>query len=259
VPSATAPTRGYTRPLCARGGIGRRARLRALWGDFPVMVRVHSGACEKPCSAGLFRSRKGPRRGVYAPPCVRASAPSYSDGNPPTVKYEYNADGERTKMIDGSGTTTSEYDQLDRLTETKDGHRRCRDSPASSADLAGPPHVDEDFLVLSTVHSAKGLEWDAVHRPHRSLELRPPRPKPTLKVITPAHQNAVQRRDQLGGLIQRIHPRSLTRPNKCTQHPIRGRPTRSRPGSRRRVQRARAWAWARSAGRCAGWRRSGRP
>jgi len=37
------------------------------------------------------------------------------------------------------------------------------DPPASSADLAGPPHLDEDFLVLSTVHSAKGLEWDAVH------------------------------------------------------------------------------------------------
>ena len=37
------------------------------------------------------------------------------------------------------------------------------DPPASSADLAGPPHLDEDFLVLSTVHSAKGLEWDVVH------------------------------------------------------------------------------------------------
>ncbi|MCW3028190.1 MAG: ATP-dependent helicase [Solirubrobacterales bacterium] len=37
------------------------------------------------------------------------------------------------------------------------------DPPSSSADLAGPPHLDEDFLVLSTVHSAKGLEWDAVH------------------------------------------------------------------------------------------------
>jgi DNA helicase II / ATP-dependent DNA helicase PcrA len=37
------------------------------------------------------------------------------------------------------------------------------DPPASSAALAGPPHLDEDFLVLSTVHSAKGLEWDAVH------------------------------------------------------------------------------------------------
>jgi ATP-dependent exoDNAse (exonuclease V) beta subunit len=27
----------------------------------------------------------------------------------------------------------------------------------------GPPRLDEDYLVLSTVHSAKGLEWDAVH------------------------------------------------------------------------------------------------
>jgi DNA helicase-2/ATP-dependent DNA helicase PcrA len=37
------------------------------------------------------------------------------------------------------------------------------DPPASSADFAGPPHRDEDYLVLSTAHSAKGLEWDAVH------------------------------------------------------------------------------------------------
>jgi DNA helicase-2/ATP-dependent DNA helicase PcrA len=37
------------------------------------------------------------------------------------------------------------------------------DPPQSSADLAGPPHLDEDYLVLSTIHSAKGLEWQAVH------------------------------------------------------------------------------------------------
>jgi DNA helicase-2/ATP-dependent DNA helicase PcrA len=37
------------------------------------------------------------------------------------------------------------------------------DPPASSADLAGPALEDEDWLVLSTVHSAKGLEWQAVH------------------------------------------------------------------------------------------------
>ena len=37
------------------------------------------------------------------------------------------------------------------------------DPPASTSDLAGPPHLDEDYLVLSTVHSAKGLEWDSVH------------------------------------------------------------------------------------------------
>jgi DNA helicase-2/ATP-dependent DNA helicase PcrA len=37
------------------------------------------------------------------------------------------------------------------------------DPPSSTQDLAGPPHLDDDWLVLSTVHSAKGLEWNAVH------------------------------------------------------------------------------------------------
>ena len=40
------------------------------------------------------------------------------------------------------------------------------DAPVSSGDLAGPPMVDEDWLVLSTVHSVKGLEFDAVHVIH---------------------------------------------------------------------------------------------
>ena len=40
------------------------------------------------------------------------------------------------------------------------------DPPASTGDLAGAPSIDEDFLVISTVHSAKGLEWDAVHVIH---------------------------------------------------------------------------------------------
>jgi DNA helicase-2/ATP-dependent DNA helicase PcrA len=40
------------------------------------------------------------------------------------------------------------------------------DPPVSSGDLAGPPHLDEDFLVVSTVHSAKGLEWSVVHLAH---------------------------------------------------------------------------------------------
>jgi DNA helicase-2/ATP-dependent DNA helicase PcrA len=40
------------------------------------------------------------------------------------------------------------------------------DPPASTSDLAGAPHLDEDYLVLSTVHSAKGLEWDSVHVIH---------------------------------------------------------------------------------------------
>ena len=42
------------------------------------------------------------------------------------------------------------------------------DPPSSTADLAGPPLIDEDWLVLSTVHSAKGGEWEVVHVLHAS-------------------------------------------------------------------------------------------
>jgi len=40
------------------------------------------------------------------------------------------------------------------------------DPPVSSSDFAGPPRLDDDFLVISTIHSAKGLEWPVVHLPH---------------------------------------------------------------------------------------------
>jgi len=36
------------------------------------------------------------------------------------------------------------------------------DPPQASGDLAGPAHIDDDFLILSTVHSAKGQEWQNV-------------------------------------------------------------------------------------------------
>ena len=40
------------------------------------------------------------------------------------------------------------------------------DPPTSTQDLAGPPLLDEDYLILSTIHSAKGCEWDTVHIIH---------------------------------------------------------------------------------------------
>jgi DNA helicase-2/ATP-dependent DNA helicase PcrA len=40
------------------------------------------------------------------------------------------------------------------------------DPPSSTQDLAGPPLLDDDWLVLSTIHSAKGLEWDCVYVIH---------------------------------------------------------------------------------------------
>ena len=37
------------------------------------------------------------------------------------------------------------------------------DPPEATSDRAGPPLLDDDYLILSTIHSAKGQEWRAVH------------------------------------------------------------------------------------------------
>ena len=37
------------------------------------------------------------------------------------------------------------------------------DPPNASGEEAGRPHLDEDYLILSTIHSAKGQEWDVVY------------------------------------------------------------------------------------------------
>jgi DNA helicase-2/ATP-dependent DNA helicase PcrA len=73
----------------------------------------------------------------------------------------------RLRYADGA-VRVSDLDQLVAIARGAEDIRHfvselVLDPPASSADFAGPPHLDEDYLVLRTVHSAKGLEWDAVH------------------------------------------------------------------------------------------------
>ena len=36
------------------------------------------------------------------------------------------------------------------------------DPPDATSDQAGAPLLDEDYLILSTIHSAKGREWSSV-------------------------------------------------------------------------------------------------
>jgi DNA helicase-2/ATP-dependent DNA helicase PcrA len=57
--------------------------------------------------------------------------------------------------------------QLVRIASTYSSRERfltelTLDPPNATSDEAGLPLLDEDYLVLSTVHSAKGLEWKAV-------------------------------------------------------------------------------------------------
>ena len=37
------------------------------------------------------------------------------------------------------------------------------DPPSATSDQSGVPHKDDDYLILSTIHSAKGQEWKAVY------------------------------------------------------------------------------------------------
>ena len=47
------------------------------------------------------------------------------------------------------------------------------DPPQSTGDLAGPPSKDDDWLTVSTIHSAKGCEWDVVYVIHTSDGILP--------------------------------------------------------------------------------------
>jgi len=61
------------------------------------------------------------------------------------------------RLADAAAAQPTLHDALAELT---------LDPPVSSSDLAGPPRLDEDYLTISTIHAAKGLEWCIVHVPH---------------------------------------------------------------------------------------------
>ena len=61
------------------------------------------------------------------------------------------------RLADAAAAQPSLHDALAELT---------LDPPVSASDLAGPPRLDEDYLTISTIHAAKGLEWPIVHLPH---------------------------------------------------------------------------------------------
>ncbi|CAN5844189.1 ATP-dependent helicase [soil metagenome] len=70
-----------------------------------------------------------------------------------------------------SGARIRDLDQLGRLAAASESLRQfladlTLDPPSSTSDLAGPPHLDDDFVTISTIHSAKGCEWEVVHVLH---------------------------------------------------------------------------------------------
>jgi DNA helicase-2/ATP-dependent DNA helicase PcrA len=72
------------------------------------------------------------------------------------------------RLYDAAQARAGDLVQLERIAERYAGRERfltelALDPPQATGDLAGTPLLDEDYLVLSTVHSAKGQEWDSVY------------------------------------------------------------------------------------------------
>ncbi len=71
------------------------------------------------------------------------------------------------RLYDNLETREADLEQLEQISGRYPTRERfltelTLDPPSASGDQAGDPLLDEDYLILSTVHSAKGQEWDAV-------------------------------------------------------------------------------------------------
>jgi hypothetical protein len=131
--------------------------------------------------------------------------------------------GPEASMLKVKGTEVGQ-----RLTEL------TLDPPQASGDLAGDPLKDEDWLVLSTVHSAKGQEWDAVYvidvtdgnfpneyqtgsdagidEERRLLYVAMTRAKDTLQLVEPLRHAVVQQPRLGGAYVHAARSRFMTRP-----------------------------------------------
>lgn len=81
------------------------------------------------------------------------------------VRHWYQPHLER--LYDGLDTREADLEQLEQISGRYPTRERfltelTLDPPSAAGDLAGDPFLDEDYLILSTVHSAKGQEWESV-------------------------------------------------------------------------------------------------
>jgi DNA helicase-2/ATP-dependent DNA helicase PcrA len=72
------------------------------------------------------------------------------------------------RLHDAAEVRAGDLLQLERVSQQFGTRERflselALDPAQATGDLSGTPLLDEDYLVLSTVHSAKGQEWDAVY------------------------------------------------------------------------------------------------
>jgi len=122
-------------PLSALAAMPAPPRSGEDWTDFvSVMQELKSGKAGWPAEIGLARQ-------WYEPHLERL----HEDA---TTRQ---ADLLQLEQIAGGYASRERF-----LTEL------TLDPPDATSDQAGVPHLDEDYLILSTIHSAKGQEWTRV-------------------------------------------------------------------------------------------------
>lgn len=134
---------------------GKNAAARLLTGEVPVSA---------PSREGLEGLRAAVADCSQEPPLpVGAQVHRLCEWLRPIVEHRYDNAAPRLEDLDALEAMAAAA--TDRATLLAD---LALDPPVSTGDLAGTPLLDEDWLVLSTIHSAKGGEWRAVHVIHAS-------------------------------------------------------------------------------------------
>jgi len=141
-------------------GIGHRSARRALDALGEARFDLHALQNFRPPPAA---------REDWAPMCKLLLRLADPHGDWPAqlgwVREWYEPHLER--LYDSARVRAGDLEQLEQVSANFPNRERflselTLDPPQSVGDEAGPPHLDEDFLILSTIHSAKGQEWDAV-------------------------------------------------------------------------------------------------
>ena len=147
--------------------------LQLLPGMGPVNARAaieHLEAAATPsarCRASPHRRRRKWTGGAWWS-CCRRSPIRSAPGPDRCTRCANGTSAHLERLYEHFHTRLGDLDQLELLSGQYPSRERfltelTLDPPNATSDLAGRPTLDEDYLVLSTIHSAKGMEWDTVY------------------------------------------------------------------------------------------------
>lgn len=164
--------------------------VRAGWLEFATLLDRLAGREEgsntafAPCGAPTVSSVAAahggapPGANTATPPALDAGAAAAANvraergvgGLPWPTDFELACrwyEAQMPRLYDDFAVRALDIQQLARIAATSPSRQRfltelTLDPPSATSAEAGMPLLDEDYLILSTIHSAKGQEWSAV-------------------------------------------------------------------------------------------------